>query len=293
MTLSLTPASTEEYGDALSLLFGHSTGHEAWERLIEGMLLLSNPSPDAPSALFVARQGQSLLGAVLVQALAGGTGVIWPPRAPERPHLEDDLLQAALRWLREQHVELVQAILGPKDALLADPLRRGGFSQPTHLVFLERFAQPHALDGICLRYEPSRSDELQLALSACLSVSQDFPELNPRRSIAEVLRGFQAAGSPPEHWWLRYEGGQLVGMLMLAPETETWEVTYLGVVPWARRRGHARMLLHRALHETYHAGARRLNVCVDGRNTPARQLYHSCGFHERERHDVYLYFWPT
>lgn len=294
MTLSFAPASTHEFGDALPLLFGHLRPDEALERSRLGLQLLTDSAPESPTNLFTARVGHALVGAVLVQALPGGVGVLWPPCAPHRPDVEDELLHIALRWMRQHHVDLVQATLGPKDAPLAAPLRRGGFTQPTQLIFMERRSASLSQDGLCRRFDPSRLEDLQAALSACLSESLDFPELHPLRSIADVLQGFRLAGSSPDHWWLRYEGDAIVGMLMLAPQPpDAWEVTYLGVVPWARRRGHARKLLRLALGETHHAGADTLSVCVDGRNIPARHLYHTCGFRERERQDVYFYRWPT
>jgi ribosomal protein S18 acetylase RimI-like enzyme len=67
-----------------------------------------------------------------------------------------------------------------------------------------------------------------------------------------------------------------------------WELSYVGVAPAARRRGHGRALVRKAIAEAHSAGADTLTVSVDARNAPALDLYESLGFAEFDRRDVYL-----
>ena len=295
MPLSCTQAATDEYVEALELLFSHLSPEERTGPIFFGLMLLSQTETDVrtPVSMFTMRQGDTLCGAVMTQVRYGGVGVIWPPRAPDRSDLEDQLLRTALSWLHQQGVHLVYSTLRRADVALAEPLQRGGFSRPTQLIILDRPTESIVSDPLCARYEESCRAEFESALSTCLSNSLDFPELNSRRSIKEVLEGFQAAGSSPEHWWILREQGRLVGVLMLAPGHDDWEITYMGVVPEARRRGHARMLLRHASGEAHRHGAGSLTVCVEARNQPALRLYQTVGFQEREREDVYLYCWPS
>jgi ribosomal protein S18 acetylase RimI-like enzyme len=117
----------------------------------------------------------------------------------------------------------------------------------------------------------------------------DFPELDGRRSLREILQGYQATGDDPARWWLRRGEAGAVGVLILTamPERE-WELSYVGVVPGARRKGHGRALVRKAIAEARFAGAGVLTVSVDARNLPALELYRSLGFVEFDRRDVYL-----
>ena len=96
-------------------------------------------------------------------------------------------------------------------------------------------------------------------------------------------------------WWLRHGPNGPAGVLILS-EVEpgaVWDLTYVGVSPEARGRGHGRALLAKALSEAHAAGVEVLTVCVDARNEPALKLYASLGFEEFDRRDVFLALWDT
>ena len=87
--------------------------------------------------------------------------------------------------------------------------------------------------------------------------------------------------------------GRPVGVLMLmrSPETLDWEISYVGVVPEARRRGIGRELVLKALSEARTAGAPYLTLSVDARNHRARELYRVLGFEAYDRREVFLAVW--
>ena len=125
--------------------------------------------------------------------------------------------------------------------------------------------------------------------------TRDCPEVSDVRTADEIIAGHQAQGTvPPEGWWLALDGAQPVGVTLLVQLIEgDWEIVYTGVVPEARRRGFGREMLARALNQARAGGAEQLTLSVDGRNTPAWDLYRSAGFTAVDRRAVYLAVWRS
>ena len=121
----------------------------------------------------------------------------------------------------------------------------------------------------------------------------DCPEVNGVRTIDEIIAGHQAQGKhDPQRWWLAFEAGQPVGTLLLTelPESREWDLSYVGIVPEARRRGLGRQLVCRALREAWAGKASQLTLSVDVRNQPARKLYRALGF---ESYEAARFFWQS
>ena len=118
--------------------------------------------------------------------------------------------------------------------------------------------------------------------------SLDFPELNGTRSMAEVLAGHRAAGRHrPEDWRVVADAhGDPAGVLLLAQlePLGLWELSYLGVLPRARRQGWGRRMVAEAVRHVRDEGhGEQLEVAVDARNIPALQLYAAAGFRKVAR----------
>lgn len=292
--MRVVPAQPAEHVLALQMLFRHLPAEDALLRLRGGQRLLDEPG-EPRARLLIARDNGMIVGATLVQVLPGATGTLWPPCAaagvahPQR--VEDALLQEAMVWLRRGGAKLAQAVLAREDSALGAPLLRSGFTRPTQLVYLER--EPAALQdadgGRFETYLDADPGAFHETLSRSHDGTLDFPELDGRRTLREILQGYQATGYDPAHWWLRHDAGGPAGVLILSamPERE-WELSYVGVVTSARRRGHGRALVKKAIAEAHAVGAEVLTVSVDGRNTTALALYCSLGFREFDRRDVYL-----
>jgi len=77
-------------------------------------------------------------------------------------------------------------------------------------------------------------------------------------------------------------------LILTAMPGRECELSYVGVVPEARRFGHGRALVRKAIAEAHSAGADVLTVSVDARNAPALALYLREGFAAFDRRDVYL-----
>src|SRR5437763_1767916 len=99
MSHAIEIAKPADYVAALELLFQHFPAEEARERTTVALPLLHDAERQRLN-LLVARTDDALVGAMLMQALPGGTGVVWPPQvAPASASVEDDLIRTALAWL--------------------------------------------------------------------------------------------------------------------------------------------------------------------------------------------------
>ncbi len=296
MPHSIMPASPAEHIAALQLLFQHFPPQESLARIATALPLVQN-APRHHLKLLVAHGDQGLVGAMLMQALPGGTGIVWPPQvAPASTEIEDELIRSALAWLREQGSRLAQALLETDEVVLAEPLCRHGFTNPTRLWYLRHNLDwppelLHAPGPLTFQsFREVNRDAFYLTLMRTYRDTQDFPELNGLRSLEEVLQGHQAAGFDPGRWWLASEGAQAAGVLLLAESDDPaeWEIAYVGVVPEARNRGLGTELVRRAMHESKQAGMRSLTLSLDARNEPAWKLYRKLGFEPFAAREAFL-----
>jgi ribosomal protein S18 acetylase RimI-like enzyme len=158
------------------------------------------------------------------------------------------------------------------------------------LQHLGRFVSP-------LEMEPFKTcdqDAFRWTLERTYEETLDCPEVNGARTIEEVLEGHRAQGiHDPNRWWLARHRGEPVGVLLATevPEWEGWDLSYVGVVPEARRQGFGRRLTLAALVEAQRRGANEVTLSVDIRNTPARDLYRRIGFRKYDCREVYLSIW--
>jgi ribosomal protein S18 acetylase RimI-like enzyme len=293
----VSDAEPADYVAALELLFRHFPPDETTNRIATALPLLLDAARHRLN-LLVVREDRAIVGAMLIQALPGGTGVVWPPQA-DLALTEDELIRAALAWLRDRGARLAQALLSPDEVSLAAPLLRHGFANPTRLWYLRHdllWPQPLSDEPVLLTYEPYQDgnrDTFHRALLRSYGQTQDFPELNGLRSLEEVLHGHQAAGFDPGRWLLARLGNEAVGVLVLtdAEEPGDWELAYVGVLPEARGRGWGRELVRHALGAATTAGARSLTLSVDARNEPAWKIYRHWGFEPYAAREVFLATW--
>ena len=296
MPLTIVTASPPQHVAALQLLFQQTASDEARARIGKALPLLHDAARNGLN-LLIALDDSETVGAMLMQALPGGTGIVWPPAtAPASRAIEDKLIVAALAWLRERGARLSQALLDSNEVALAEPLRRQGFANPSRLWYLRHNLEvpielPNAAGSLTYQsYRDCNPDAFNRTLLLSYRETQDFPELNGLRSMEEVLRGHQAAGFDPGRWWLASEEGRAVGVLLLneSDEPGEWEIAYVGVVPEARQRGLGTELVRHALHETKKAGIRALTLSLDARNEPAWKVYRKLGFEPFAAREVLL-----
>ena len=245
----------------------------AWD----GLLIAAAESATAPSA------------AVWVQPQPGAAARLWPPRS-ESP-LSATLLRGALRWAAARGLPVVQALIDSGDEAAAARLRDSGLAQRIDLLYLA--AQPgpeQRREALAARPRPGLrfeavgspdSPRLATLMSRIEEGSLDCPELQGARSPAQLIAGFRQQGQyAPQHWCILRDGEEDAGVLLLAPhpQTPSWELMYMGILPAWRGRGLGRELIAEALRRALGGGAERLVLSVDARNHPAREQYERAGF---------------
>jgi len=238
---------------------------------------------------------------MMLQALPGGMGVIWPPAVAahlsDRAEQEDALIAEAVTWLRDQGARMAQSLLATDEMPLAESLGRNGFNHPTRLWYMRHDLELTAEllfipERLALEsYVECDRDTFHQTLLRSYAGTRDFPELDGRRSLEEVLQSLRAPGFNAQHWWLARAESAPVGVLVTAQGDETWELLYTGVVPEARRRGYGKELVGKAIFESEAAEAAALLLSVDGRNEFALRLYRRMNFAIFGSREVFLILW--
>lgn len=298
--LTIRPARRDEQAAAFRLVFRHLPDDQRAARVANARTLVLTGELDADGIL-VAEDGGPLLGALVCVPLRGASGLFWPPAAEEGPGraaAEDALVREALAWLRGRGAKLAQAVLSRPDTALAAPLERNGFRHVTELLYLghnlhlSRDESPPAALTF-QKYDADNHDLFHATLLRTYEGTLDCPELNGVRTVEEIVEGHKAQGEfDPARWWLAREAGRPVGVVIVTriPEWNAWDLSYLGVVPEARRMRLGLALTARVLREARAAGVGRVTLAVDARNRPAWDLYVKLGFEPFDRREVFLYF---
>jgi ribosomal protein S18 acetylase RimI-like enzyme len=287
---------------ALRLAFGHLPTDDQDARVANALGLVRAGELDA-AGVMVARADDELLGAMICMPVAGASGLVWPPRVipgAARGHIEDELVRFTTAWLRGRGAKLAQALLLPTESALAEPLERNGFVHTTSLWYMRHDLQLSAdllLAGDRLAYVSYAVGDAGLFARTLLRTydqTLDCPEVNGVRAIGEILEGHRSQGChDPDRWWLALDGERPVGVLLVTetPDLQGWDLSYLGVVPEARRQGIGLQLTCKALVEARAAEAAQLTLSVDARNRPAWDLYRRLGFEPFDQREVYLAIW--
>jgi mycothiol synthase len=296
------PAREDEWPAAFRFIFQAVAEEERPARVAHGLDMVRLGELQR-EGIWVAVEANQVVGAVICLRIPGASALVWPPQAKSgtaSAHVEDSLMTECCSWLRSQKVRIAQCLLEQKDELLAEPLLRYGFRKVTSLTYMRHdLSRVPAKLSTALRYQSYREADRALfcaTLEKTYEGTLDCPELNGVRTIEEIITGHISQGRhDPDRWWLAFDGAVPVAVLLLAkiPEWHGWDLSYLGVVPEARRRGFAQTLAFKAVWECRQAGQSKITLSVDQRNLPAQFLYEKIGFFAYDRRDVYLGLWPA
>jgi len=295
---TIAMAQPEEREAAFGLVFQYLDEEERGIRVANALLLVSTGELD-PAGILVVREGVQLHGALVCLPLRGAGGLLWPPHVqagPQHLSMENQLLQAGLSWLRSKGAKLVQALLRADETPLAGPMMRNGFNHVTRLHYLRHDLQGPASISPNLAaqtYSPANRSLFHDVLLRTYEGTLDCPELNGLRTIEEIIDGHQAQGEfRPERWWLVSDGPKPVGVVLATAiaEGQSWDLSYVGVVPEARGRAWGRKLTQLAIGAARTAGVGQITVAVDTRNRPAWNLYVALGFEPTGEREVFLNF---
>lgn len=131
--------------------------------------------------------------------------------------------------------------------------------------------------------EPARTPVDQAAgLAACHREATDRPW--SAETFATVLT------APGVAAWDIGDGTEIAAFLIVRSVLDETEILMIATRPAARRKGHARALLERALAALHEAGIATIHLEVDASNAAALSLYRDLGFAETGRRTGY---YPT
>lgn len=229
---------------------------------------------------------------VLAVPSPGRTAMVFTSRPAHRSQvpLLATLVRRACEAIGEEGVDVAQALPEPSETLTEAALVDAGFLRLADLSYLERrkptrgeaFA-PIWPEGVkAVAFDTSKEADLHAILEASYIDTLDCPGLIGLRRTEDVIAGHRATGRfDPSMWTLLYAEGRGAGALLLnpCPASESIELVYLGLAPWARGRGFGRLLLQHGLHLSRRYGKERMiSLAVDEANVPALRLYRRCGF---------------
>jgi ribosomal protein S18 acetylase RimI-like enzyme len=201
------------------------------------------------------------------------------------------LVDHACRAIAGGEVDLAQALLDPAETRERQMFIDAGFSELAVLSYLERplsrTAPPPAPQwpaGVRVRVDPYREelvDVLATILERSYEDTLDCPGLHGLRRTEDIIAGHRATGKfDPSLWTLLWADDEPAGVVLINPFPghRTCELVYIGLAPFARRRGLGRQLLRHGLRRLQGRRERSITLAVDERNTPALALYDAEGF---------------
>jgi ribosomal protein S18 acetylase RimI-like enzyme len=288
--VAVRPAERREIHAALRLILG-SAGRPADESAVVDFLDFALQRHIDLNALWVAVRSERPVWAMLPMVSPGRTMLLLTPGGlPRIEGIETagTLTDEVCQHYRARGVQLVQALGDPADDGPRDGFLARGFRQMAELLYLQvdvrpTFPAPPLPNGFTWQ---SYVDQVPAAFADTIVQtyrdSLDCPGLNGLRSIDDVMAGHKAAGGAefdPSLWFLLREHGDPIGVVLLArtPGHNASELVYLGLVPAARGRGLADLLMRQALHAIASRGGGTLALAVDSQNAPAIRLYHRHG----------------
>ena len=282
-SLSIAACPANQRADALRVLHDDLPADQQ-AGLVYAVNATQRLGDGAFDGLFVATSLQGIVGAAWAQLTAGNTAVIWPPKLTNRTGVQ--LMKALAGFLSERSISLAQFLMSPATEISREILEAGELQKLARLAYLSVDCQSVAgqRPESCLTFRPSANDDpdrLGELLRRTYVGSQDCPQLDSVRNVADVITGYQAQGTyQPDRWFIVQQEDRDVGALILTVHEETghWELVYMGLVPEVRGKGWGGDVLQFGMWQAKRGGAERLVLAVDEANQPALDMYEQAGF---------------
>ena len=244
---------------------------------------------DFEGSLYLAERGGKIVTAGLPVVSPGRTMLILLPGGLSGKVVESAtprLVEPICELGRAQGVHLAQALIDPQDAMLAQALEGAGFGRMAQLHYLQMTPpsqSPLPVLPAGMRWERYSAQNHELfgrTIVATYQQSLDCPALTGLRDVEDILQGHKGSGAfDPECWFVLLEGDKPLGVLLLSQTLrgDAIELTYLGLLPEARGRGLAEMMIEQALAVAARQEHSRFCLAVDSENLPALKLYYRHG----------------
>jgi len=301
-TLIVSRVRSQRHAAVLAGFFGDLSAADRQQR---GDAVLDQAERGAEIFLFEADVEEHPVGAALAVAQEGRTAVVWAPRLFDDRTADvvgDRLMEALLADLQAAGVRIAQALLECDETKQGRALDHAGFDRVGDLLYMvsptHRFPSAPPTDlspgAAGLEFVPYSSEtrtRLRRVVEATYRETLDCPRLDGVREIHDVLAGYRSDGEFDPRRWLIVRGkGADIGCLLLTdyPETEHWELVYMGLIPEVRGQRLGIEVVRYAQWLTRQAGRLRLILAVDAENVPAINVYLEAGFDVWERRSVFL-----
>ncbi len=307
-----TPVSRSDHRRALALLLtGHSDAHSP---AVDQFLTYARQQNLTLQHLWWALRHDEPQLAALLMPCAGRTAMMFLSPAPAPGitsgiapgiaarsgmlhHLQPmavELIKRAVQSANPAQVQLIQALLEPRQTHVEHLYQQAGFTKLATLVYLENALPmnrtapspvpanwPDRFKLQLTTYSPAQHDLFARTILASYQDTRDCPGLRGLRDIADIIDGHQSIGRfDPLLWHELHQGDEPVGVMLLnpLPTQGTMELVYLGLTPAWRGKGLGKTLLQWGLELTRAAHLGTMICAVDASNTPAVNLYQSVGF---------------
>ena|GEM_PF-531976 len=306
MPKHIKPVPALHRRDALRLLLREQPDEFRENNVKHFSHLFENQSlqPDWLLGLYPDVDAESLEAVMLYQILPGNTAVVWVPTSPleESTDQRHELFAEVMQRLEKNGVKFAQSAPDHLPVGFRDDLLNIGFFHLANLLYLVvlrdqfPFKTSEEFKTSRLRlvpFSPERELELQNIVEESYDGTLDCPEISGVLTTEEVLVGYRAQGDyRPERWFFATteDASEPVGVLLMSfyTETNTAELTYMGICPSARGAGLGADIAELAIEVAASWNADQLVVAVDARNDPAVRAYQRSGFNGWMQREVYV-----
>lgn len=290
---------------ALELIFTDSgVSHQQSQQQIHSFKRVAELDHyDLRRQMVIEKEGKLLHAACFVPNEGGTTFVFFsqPDREPcEQDSLKPycrEMLSELVRWSFSEGATIVQVLLETADRSRRVLCLESGFSHLTDLIYLYRTRQHSSpvvespQNATWVEYGDATHELFKTVIAQTYQGSLDCPELENIRDMEEVVRSHKASGEYDKKLWkVLLVEDQPVGVLILSPlrNSDSMELTYMGVCQNNRGQKYGRFLLAEAMRCVNQVGFAGLTLAVDERNLPAYHLYTQFGLVELFRKTVMI-----
>ena len=295
--LEITHPTEYELESTLQFVFGHLPPSEQALRM-ESIMQQYHAGRIDVQGIIQAKHDGNLVGAMYAQTRPDASVMLWIPTMKPGFPLEP-MFESLIQFCQSKNAFAAIAI-ADRDQTFDERLfcAAGQFRYLSDLVYLvselssdEEPEKPYRLQFVPLSdYPENISDRLTRLVKATYYETLDFPELMQIAPVEQVLQGYKMdAPYRPELWFFIRQEDVDIGVLFLTDAgPEQYELTYMGLVPSARRQGFSREIIRFAKRMAVLSNRSLLLTSVDGNNYPACQAYLSQGFKAWDRKKLYI-----
>lgn len=296
--MHISHPTREELDEILRLAFRHLPEQELSARLASVFDQIDSETMTL-DGIFQARENGRLVGVLFSQLRVDGTVLAWAPTMRDgfsAVPLFENLENYCIRCKAPAALVLADFQQDPDEPAL---FTQGNFEYLSDLVYMiasvprdEPAKSEGNLQFVPMNHDDAASERLVKLVRETYRNSKDFPRLMSIVPVDKVLQGYRdSAPFFPELWFFIRENNRDVGVLLMSDmQGDQIELTYMGLIEDARRRGSARKIVQFARQTARLRNRSILLTSVDEQNIAALKSYLAQGFRAWDRKKVYARF---